>query len=332
MTNYDLTMTTPLTSELVAGDIINCPYSGSSKTIELPAGTYQLECWGAQGGNYSTTYTGGKGGYSTGQLSLIKNTTLYLYTGGAGTKITQASTQQGGGFNGGGNATTSNTSYLTCGGGGASDIRIGQDSLYARVIVAGGGGGAMGATAGQGVGGYGGGSSGGAGASASSSYTTGKGGTQIAVGASYYGTAAATTTNSDLGGFGKGASAKTSSSYSTGGGGGWYGGGSARRAGGGGGSGYIYTSSTAAQYPSGCTLSSDYYLNAASTIAGISSFLSPSGISETGHSGDGYIKITIISLMPQTSLIFNDIPISKAMYGTKNVLKIYYNNTTVYTS
>ena len=36
----------------------------------LSAGIYILETWGAQGGSYSTTYTGGKGGYSTGTLSL----------------------------------------------------------------------------------------------------------------------------------------------------------------------------------------------------------------------------------------------------------------------
>ena len=33
------------------------------------------------------------------------------------------------------------SNYNSGSGGGASDIRIGQDSLYARVIVAGGGGG-----------------------------------------------------------------------------------------------------------------------------------------------------------------------------------------------
>ena len=285
-----------LKNKLKKEDIINCPYSGNVKAITLPKGLYKLECWGAQGGDYSTTYTGGRGGFSSGILNLTEKTTVYLYAGGDGQKTTAASILSAGGFNGGGKATTSNASYHTCGGGGGTDIRIGTDSLYARVIVAGGGGGAMGAAAGQGNGGYGGGTSGGAGASASSSYTTGKGGTQTAVGASYYGTAAATTTNSDLGGFGKGASAKTSSSYSTGGGGGWYGGGSARRAGSGGGSGYVYTSSTASSYPSGCLLTADNYLTEASTTAGNVAFLSPNGVSETGHSGNGYVRITVIEI------------------------------------
>ena len=82
-------------------------------------------------------------------------------------------------------------------------------------------------------------------------------------------------------------------------GGGWYGGGSgadgSQCAGSaGGGSGYVYTSSTASNYPSGCLLNSAYYLANASTIAGNSSFPSTSGGTETGHSGNGYARITLI--------------------------------------
>ena len=66
------------------------------------------------------------------------------------------------------------------------------------------------------------------------------------------------------------------------GGGGWYGGGSgtALGAGGGGGSGYVYTSSTASQYPSGCLLNSSYYLTNASTTG-------------NNRSGNGYARITL---------------------------------------
>ena len=42
--------------------------------------------------------------------------------------------------------------------------------------------------------------------------------------------------------------------------------------GGGGGSGYVYTSSTAKNYPSGCLLNSSYCLTDAQTIAGNNSF------------------------------------------------------------
>lgn len=59
-----------------------------------------------------------------------------------------------------------------------------------------------------------------------------------------------------------------------------------------GGSGYVYTSSTASNYPSGCLLNSSYYLTEAQTIAGNTSFASVSGSTETGHGGNGYARIT----------------------------------------
>lgn len=170
-------------------------YNGSvSNYTTMCRGKHTLTVWGAQGGN-----TGGKGGYSTGVVNLNENMNLYIYVGGQGSK---GST---GGFNGGGTTGSGGGS-----GGGASDIRIGTDSLAARVIVAGGGG---------------------AGASA-----------------------------------------------------GW-------SNGGGGGSGYVYTSSTASSYPSGCKLTSSYYLTNASTTAGSSSFPSTTGGTEIGHSGNGYARI-----------------------------------------
>ena len=65
-------------------------------------------------------------------------------------------------------------------------------------------------------------------------------------------------------------------------------------AGGGGGSGYVYTSSTASNYPSGCLLNSTYYLSDATTTAGNEQFTSPTGTNETGHSGNGYARITAL--------------------------------------
>ena len=131
MATYDLASVSP-PSTIKIGDIINCSYTGTYKTITLPKGSYKLECWGASGGSYDTTYVGGKGGYSIGTITLEKSTTLYLYSGGQGSG--GKSGTYSGGFNGGGTG-------ISGSGGGASDIRIGQDSLYARVIVAGGGGG-----------------------------------------------------------------------------------------------------------------------------------------------------------------------------------------------
>ena len=290
------------------GAVWDFPYTGAVQTITLGKGTYKLEVWGAEGGSYSTSYaTGGKGGYSYGTITLTdKSTTLYVYSGGQGSAYTTSTytSQGGGGFNGGGNA-----GYRGGGGGGASDIRIGQDSLYARVIVAGGGGGAYSySSTYKAAGGYGGGTSGASGSYYSSSYSSwvGKGGSQTAGGAA--GTGSSTNYNGKAGTFGIGGNTgykyNSTSYYSSGaGGGGWYGGGGAgnyssssrtRACGGGGGSGYIYTSSTASNYPSGCLLTSTNYLTDAQTAAGNTSFISPTGTSETGHTGNGYCRITCI--------------------------------------
>lgn len=61
-----------------------------------------------------------------------------------------------------------------------------------------------------------------------------------------------------------------------------------------GGGGYVYTSEYASYYPSGCLLNSSYYLTSASTTSGSNetTFPSPSGGTENGHSGNGYCRIT----------------------------------------
>ena len=49
-------------------------------------------------------------------------------------------------------------------------------------------------------------------------------------------------------------------------------------------------------YPSGCLLNSTYYLTSASTYAGNTSFVGTGGSNETGHSGNGYVRITCIEV------------------------------------
>lgn len=303
MATYDLASTTP--SGLAINDVINCSYSGAKKSITLPGGKYKLEVWGAQGGYRSSSTYGGKGGYSVGTINLDAPTTVYVYTGGAGNTAPGSSTIKVGGFNGGGYR------YNYAGGGGASDIRIGQDSLYARVIVAGGGG-SDGASSRQGM--YGGGTSGGSSTESFGSY--GYGGTQTGHTTSVTMPSTQPTTNSSSnypGGFGFGGfGIYSSSGYGGAGGGGWYGGcgsypdgsGDDDR-GGGGGSGYVYTSSTASNYPSGCLLNSSYYLTDAATYAGNTSFTGTGGSSETGHSGNGYCRITVIELYTSFALNVN---------------------------
>lgn len=297
---YDLTVTTP--TKIQTGDILNCPYSGSMKSVILPKGTYVLECWGAQGGtgNSNTSYPGGKGGYSKGTITLNKKTNLYLYTGGQGlngTTYNSNGATTAGGFNGGGSATSQNSRGS---GGGGTDIRIGIDSLYARVLVAGGGSGSSGyvSSAGFAGGGISGKTYNNQDSTNGSSYYGG-GGSQTKGGAANtdyaYGTA---------GSFGQGGNYNASSNtyYGSGGGGGWYGGGGAIGIGGGG-SGYMYTASSASYYPSGCLLNSQYYLENATTLAGNTAFTSPTGASETGHTGNGYIRITVIQAQSGNTLI-----------------------------
>ena len=237
----------------------NFTYTGECTTyIAKSDGYYNLEVWGAQGGNYNTTYVGGLGGYSKGIVHLTKGTTLYVCVGGQPQTVTTTKTAVPGGFNGGGNGFNRDySSTYTYGqaGGGATDIRIGQNNLYARVIVAGGGSGSNNRTSGYAGGGT-------SGISGQSGYA----GTQTSAGSG--------------GSFGQGGSATTSGNNykygASGGGGGFYGGGAGTSYSdstnydkySGGGSGYVYTSSTASSYPSGCLLNSTYYLTASSTTQG----------------------------------------------------------------
>lgn len=103
------------------------------------------------------------------------------------------------------------------------------------------------------------------------------------------------------GGFGYGAN-QTTTNYrycSGGGGGGWYGGGCGHSDSStsyinytGGGSGFVNTSANASSRPSGYT---GLQLDSGTTTAGDTSHPSTSGGTETGHSGNGYAKITVIS-------------------------------------
>ena len=66
MATYDLTSSIPKYYLLRAGDILNCPYSGNKKIVQLPAGQYKFECWGAQGGTgYTSTNNPSSINYNT---------------------------------------------------------------------------------------------------------------------------------------------------------------------------------------------------------------------------------------------------------------------------
>lgn len=149
---------------LAAGTTFKFDYTGAVQSVDLPAGRYKLQCWGAQGGDVTGTYAvaGSKGGYSEGVLVLTEPKTLYIFVGGKGTDYTSSDLQNDttllkGGWNGGGdgfktaysaNSITHGRSFPR-GGGGATDIALissesnrSSESLLSRFIVAGGGAGA----------------------------------------------------------------------------------------------------------------------------------------------------------------------------------------------
>ena len=148
-------------------------YTGTVQDILLPPGSYTMQVWGAQGGSnaadsdYSiVAKEGGKGGYSTGVLSLTQEQTVYAFVGGQGASSGNGGWNCGGGNSTGssentstsGDVTTYGTSRYACGGGATDIALVTSDmtyssghvnnrtdfSLLSRMIVAGGGsGGAM---------------------------------------------------------------------------------------------------------------------------------------------------------------------------------------------
>ena len=130
---------------LEQGDFIpivkNFSYTGNMQSYTtLLSGTYQIELWGASGGDIAS-HRGGLGGYTSGYIELTSGQNLYFYVGGQGQNSSI------GGWNGG-----SSLSYMEerfgSSGGGATDVRVVSGnwndfaSLKSRIMVSGGGGGA----------------------------------------------------------------------------------------------------------------------------------------------------------------------------------------------
>lgn len=205
---------------VAAGKTYTYDYSGSVKSVTLPAGKYKLEAWGASGGGRNP----GKGGYSAGTVTFANETTVYIVAG-----------QSAGTYNGGG---------IGCHGygGGATHFATANGELAALsnnknsvLLVAGGGAGGSSGAGGAGGGANQSGTTGGNGCG-----TKGEGATVSGPGNAYF-----------SGSFGKGGS---NSGWNTcGGGGGLYGGGGSYEsysrnddddAGAGGGSGFASPSLT----------------------------------------------------------------------------------------
>lgn len=302
--------------KLLTGDILNYPHFdeaseryGVTLQMTLPKGIYKLEVWGSSSGTFDlenpsgvrSNAASGTGGYSRGTLTLSASKTVYLVPGGVGE-------------NGGRSRVTSaGTRLYKTGSGGATDIRLLQNSVNNRVIVAGGGGEAGDLTNYTGTtaltGGGGGGASG-----IGSTGRFGGAGTQTAGGATGTGYNLDNHWYSD-GSFGSGGYWSGNYDLMVGlGGGGWYGGGAGGyqtisgnpfpttiHYPGGGGSGFVLTSATRGNAPSGYALGSAYYLTDAETKTGRDTgnpIIEPDGTTaENGHLGGGYIRITVIQGM-----------------------------------
>jgi hypothetical protein len=108
--------------------------------VFLPAGVYQFECYGANGGT-SGNGRCGYGAYVSGNIKLNSSKQMFLFIGAQGhTTVGQPS------FNGGGRGHLNPSSEsLGASGGGSTDIRLKNstelDGLVSRIIVAGAGGG-----------------------------------------------------------------------------------------------------------------------------------------------------------------------------------------------
>ena len=249
-------------------------YKKSTESFTVPVdGTYTLECWGA-GEN--------QGGKSQGDYQAQKNQVLYICVGGKGSAGDRKTTGKGG-YNGGGNGGLSVINEKNQplkrgdGGSGATHICL-EDGVLSQLktayeqnrllMVAGGQGGAQ-YPAGTGL--FGGGTEGGK--PTNKAGKTFEAATQIKGFAFGQGqTGRNGTKGTQNGGEGNG-----------GGGGGLYGGlapkdqGNLTNCPGGGGSGYV---------------NAQLLNDNAKTIAGNQTFLSPSGVSETGHAGNGAALIT----------------------------------------
>ena len=279
----------------------------------LEPGSYLLEVWGAKGGDglwESTFKPGGNGGYSRGFLNLAEKTKIFIYLGGKGqTSRNESSTvavKVLGGFNGGGYNYDTRPIDGKASGGGATDIRILEDSLYHRVIVAGGGGGAnSGCSYGYADGGAGGGFEGCkspghyGGCSGLINKTDGSGGTQISGGVMGLPTSTINIAPQPNGTFGFGGNVEGHNILAGGGGGGWYGGGAGNGhdGAGGGGSGFALNNITYQYVPQNYKLNSKYFLNNAKLIDGeheVPSFFGDGNKTMIGNPDNGHARISLI--------------------------------------
>lgn len=302
---------------------MNFDYTGAPQEYYAIPGLYHIQAWGAQGGSMNA-YSGGKGAYTSGDLIVKQDQTLYIYVGGAGTTL------DAGGYNGGGTLTAGQSAYGRSGGG-ATDIRLvggswdNETGLNSRLMVAAGGGGAnyRAIGYGEGNGGFGGTLAGGDGESTNHTngygYGIGYGATQTTGGNFiWYPGSTVNAGNYATGFFGLGGGAITADYFAqSGGGGGYYGGGSSGHGGAGGGSSYISGHSGCIAIKSATDrtpvtsiyteISNSYHYSGniftnTTMVMGNESMPNHDNTSNmTGNVGNGYVKIIPLVLYSENS-------------------------------
>lgn len=122
--------------------LVVCTQSVEKFTTPV-AGSYKMECWGAQGGG-NDSYPGGKGSYTKGTITIEANNVFYIVVG-------QNGTNEGIIFNNGSKKKLWRTSEWAWSGGGSTDIRFtihpeewdSFDFRKSRIMVAASGGGSI---------------------------------------------------------------------------------------------------------------------------------------------------------------------------------------------
>ncbi len=252
-------------------------YTGNYQTFTAEeSGNHKFEAWGA-----SAVSSNGKGAYTSGNLELTKGDVIYIYVGEGNNGTTNGTS-----FNGG------TGDYGGAAGGGATDFRLVSgdwydfDSLKSRIMVA----------AGAGAGGL----------NNGTAYS--HGGILTGIGTPSGGQGATQTAPGNL---------ETNAPYALSrfgvgnggcaGGGGYYGGGGSTCTSGGGGGGSSFISGMSGMNAISASSTSTNIIHTGQTnhysgkvftsivaAAGNETMKSPNGDIQTGHSGNGYAKITYL--------------------------------------
>ena len=293
------------------GYVWNFDYTGGEQEFTTPcSGSYKIELWGAQGGNFivnstsysSTAYIGGYGGYSVGNIAMNKNENIFAFVGGQGGNANSLENNSGvrGYPNGGIVYSDKNSADINySAGGGSSHISFEKKQISDMtsdkiILVAGGGGGANGWW-GSSYGDNGGSGGGYIGSGTSKNfYGNGLGTNNSAGGTQTSGGQGGGNVGNDNyynGGYGYGGPNFANNSVSGAGGGGYFGGGASWGGSGAGGSGYIgnplLTNKT--MYCYNCQESSEESTKTISTTC-----VSETPTSNCSKQGNGYARITYL--------------------------------------